>query len=92
MSANGAPACMHTSSQTHASAGMRLACFNKPFFDEGLDDVGVVAFKISVVICDPVTAIVFIVRDDCAFVQHGVPICSERVCHTLTEIAMRVLG
>ena len=56
----------------YARAGVRLACFNKPFFDERLDDVGVVAFKISVVICDPVTAIAFIVREDCAFVQPGV--------------------
>ena len=61
---------------------------NEPFSDEG-HDVGIIAFPISVVVCDAVIA--SIIRDDCAFVQNGVPIFIERVCHTLTEIAMRVL-
>jgi len=73
----------------YARTGMLLTCFDKPFFDKGHDDFGSVTFPISVIICDTVYA--FIIRNDCAFVQNGVLIFSERVCHTLTEIAVRVL-
>ena len=73
----------------YACTGMRLACFNEPFSDEGHDDVGIVALPISVVVYNAVIA--SIIRDDCAFIQNGVFIFSERVFHTLTEIAMRVL-
>ena len=73
----------------YARTGVLLTCFNKPFFDAGHDHVGVVAFPISIIICDTVYA--FIMRNDCTFVQSGVLIFSERVCHTLTEIAVRVL-
>jgi len=68
---------------------MRLACFNEPFSDEGHDDVVIVAFPISDVVCNAV--ITSIIRDACTFIQNGVLIFIERVCHTLTEIAMRVL-
>ena len=73
----------------YACTGMLLTCFNKPFFDEGHDHVGVVAVPISIIPGDPVVA--FFIRDDCTFVQSGVLISNERVCHTLTELAMRVL-
>jgi hypothetical protein len=73
----------------YARTSVLLTCFDEPFFDEGHDHINIVTFLISVIICDAVYA--FIVRDDCAFIQNGVLIFSERVCHTLTEIAVRVL-
>ena len=44
----------------YARTGMLLTCSNKPFFDEGHDDVRNVALPISVIICDAVYA--FVIR------------------------------
>ena len=58
----------------YACAGMRLACFNKPFFDEGHDDVGVVAFPVSVVVWSngTVNSSSFPTGQDAKYVDTGV--------------------